>query len=298
MRYHVSGPSSASRSHHQGLRLLQCLQQWEGHVWWWLEPGCGIGSELSFVRKQDIWFLYVCAYYFSLTRPHEYKELSFFFFWVFLSPKYRAEHTWVVWSYCDPSVDSRGLGFDLCQLSVPGLTLQGALQQQTDHGCGHRSWTVCVASYLAVFRKVTWSLGLAFSSSASVCMLSCVWHVATPWTVIHQAPLFTGFPRQDTKVGFCFLSQRVFPTQRLTLVSLVSPSLAGGFFTNAPPGKPSSFEYGIRKVLASYGFIKIKYINICKEPRTMLEKYHLLRPAFIWTSPSAKSCSLERNLGC
>ena len=50
MQLSVSGPSSASRSRPQGLRLLQCLPQWEGHVWWWWEPGCGVGSELS-VRK-------------------------------------------------------------------------------------------------------------------------------------------------------------------------------------------------------------------------------------------------------
>ena len=98
-------------------------------------------------------------------------------------------------------------------------------------------------------------------------------------------------------MGFRFLSQRVFPTQ-VDPVSLVSPVLAGGFLTTAPPGKSFSSEYGIRKVFASYGFVKIKYINICKEPRTMLEKYHLLCLAFISTSPSAKSCSLERNLGC
>ena len=30
-----------------------------------------------------------------------------------------------------------------------------------------------------------------------LCMLSCVWHFATPWTVARQAPLSMGFPRQE-----------------------------------------------------------------------------------------------------
>ena len=35
----------------------------------------------------------------------------------------------------------------------------------------------------------------------------------TPWTVAHQAPLFLGFPRQNTGVGCHFLLQGIFLTQ-------------------------------------------------------------------------------------
>ena len=35
----------------------------------------------------------------------------------------------------------------------------------------------------------------------------------TPWTVARQAPLSTGFPRQEYWVGCHFLYQGIFPTQ-------------------------------------------------------------------------------------
>jgi len=57
----------------------------------------------------------------------------------------------------------------------------------------------------------------------------------TPWTVAHQAPLSMGFPRQEHWSGLPFPSSTDLPNPRIELVSLV---LAGGFFTNEPPGKP------------------------------------------------------------
>ena len=47
----------------------------------------------------------------------------------------------------------------------------------------------------------------------SGCMLSRVWLFATPQTVAHQAPLSTGFPRQENWVGCHFLLQGIFLTQ-------------------------------------------------------------------------------------
>ena len=38
-----------------------------------------------------------------------------------------------------------------------------------------------------------------------VCMLSCLWLSAAPWTVDRQAPLFMEYSRQDTGVGCHFL---------------------------------------------------------------------------------------------
>ena len=55
------------------------------------------------------------------------------------------------------------------------------------------------------------------------CMLSCLCHIqlfATPWTVAHQVPLSTGFPRQNTGMGCNFLLQGIFPTQRSNLCLL------------------------------------------------------------------------------
>ena len=68
------------------------------------------------------------------------------------------------------------------------------------------------------------------------CMLSRFSHVRliqTLWTVTHQAPLSMGFSRQEYWSGLpCpppgdFLDPGVKPT------SLVSPTLAGGFFTTS-----------------------------------------------------------------
>ena len=51
----------------------------------------------------------------------------------------------------------------------------------------------------------------------------------TPRTLACQAPLSTGFPRQEYWSGMPFASPGI---------ESVSPALAGGFFTPEPPGKP------------------------------------------------------------
>ena len=53
----------------------------------------------------------------------------------------------------------------------------------------------------------------------------------TPWTVAHQASLFMGFPRS----GLPFPSPGNLPDPG---IEAVSPTLASGFFTSEPPGKP------------------------------------------------------------
>ena len=65
-------------------------------------------------------------------------------------------------------------------------------------------------------------------------LLSHVRRFATPWTVAHQAPLSMGFPRQESSPGESF--QPGIETESLT-----SPSLAGRFLTNEPPGRPFTF---------------------------------------------------------
>ena len=63
-----------------------------------------------------------------------------------------------------------------------------------------------------------------------ICVLSCIWLLATPWTVAHQAPLPVEFSRQNTGADCHFLLQEIFPTQ-IKPTSPASPALAGGFFT-------------------------------------------------------------------
>ena len=66
----------------------------------------------------------------------------------------------------------------------------------------------------------------------SVCVLSRVWLFATPWTVAHQA-LSMGFPRQEYWSGLPCPSPGDFSDPRIKPTSLMSPALAGGFFTTS-----------------------------------------------------------------
>ena len=61
---------------------------------------------------------------------------------------------------------------------------------------------------------------------------------ATPWTVACQAPLSLEFSGQEYWSGLPFPSPGDLPDAGFEPLSLLSPALAGGFFTTEPPGKP------------------------------------------------------------
>ena len=66
------------------------------------------------------------------------------------------------------------------------------------------------------------------------CVLSCfshVWLCETLWTVACQAPLSMGFSRQEYWSGLPFPPPGDFPNPGIESVSLMSPALAGRFFT-------------------------------------------------------------------
>ena len=78
-----------------------------------------------------------------------------------------------------------------------------------------------------------------------VCMgsrFSRVQLLVTPWTVARQVPLSMGFSRQEYCSGLPFPPPGDLPDPEIKPVSLVSPALAGGFFTTEPPGKAHSKE--------------------------------------------------------
>ena len=77
-----------------------------------------------------------------------------------------------------------------------------------------------------------------FKKKKCVYVLSCVWLFATLWTVAHQAPLSTVFPRQEYWSGLPFPPVENLPNPGIEPTSPASPALAGGFFTTEPPGKP------------------------------------------------------------
>ena len=56
----------------------------------------------------------------------------------------------------------------------------------------------------------------------------------TPWTIVCQAPLSMGFARQEYWSGLPFPSPGDLPNPGM---ELMSPALAGGFFTTEPSGK-------------------------------------------------------------
>ena len=61
---------------------------------------------------------------------------------------------------------------------------------------------------------------------------------ATLWTVALQSPLSMEFSRQEYWSGLAFPIPGDLPNPRIEPASLVSPALAGRFFTTLPPGKP------------------------------------------------------------
>ena len=63
---------------------------------------------------------------------------------------------------------------------------------------------------------------------------------ATPWTVACQAPLFMGFSRQEYWSGLPCPPPGDPPNPGIRPRSLISPALAGGFFTTELPGKLST----------------------------------------------------------
>ena len=58
---------------------------------------------------------------------------------------------------------------------------------------------------------------------------------ATAWTIAHQAPMSVGFLRQEYRSGLPFPSPEELPNPG---IKPASPTLACGFFTTEPRGKP------------------------------------------------------------
>ena len=67
-------------------------------------------------------------------------------------------------------------------------------------------------------------------------MLSCFSNVqlfVTPWTVALQAPLTVGFSTQEYQSGLLCPQPGDLPDPGIEPASLMSPALAGGFFTTS-----------------------------------------------------------------
>ena len=75
----------------------------------------------------------------------------------------------------------------------------------------------------------------------------CVFAIA--WTLARQAPLSTGFSRQEYWSGLSFPAPGDLPVSGIEPVSPVSPILAGRFFTTAPPFYSSTITYAFSFLL-------------------------------------------------
>ena len=69
-----------------------------------------------------------------------------------------------------------------------------------------------------------------------MCVLSCFSHVqliTTLWTIANQAPLSMGFSREKPRSRLPSPSPGELPYSRIKPLFLMSPALAGRFFTNS-----------------------------------------------------------------
>ena len=74
----------------------------------------------------------------------------------------------------------------------------------------------------------------------SSCMCACLraQSCLNPWAIARQVSLFMKFSRQEYWSGLPYPTSGDLPGPGIKPLSLLSPTLAGGFFTTAPPGKP------------------------------------------------------------
>ena len=87
-------------------------------------------------------------------------------------------------------------------------------------------------------------LVLLVLSFMHVCMLrhlSCVWFFATLWTIVCQAPLSMGFPRQECWSGLPCLYPGHLPDPGIEPTSPVAPALQTDSLLLSHPGNPLSF---------------------------------------------------------
>ena len=74
----------------------------------------------------------------------------------------------------------------------------------------------------------------------------CVWLLATPWTVAHQAPLSVEFSRPEYWSGYLFPSPEDLPNPG---IEPRSPALQVDSLLSEPPGKPKNTGVGSHSLL-------------------------------------------------
>ena len=96
---------------------------------------------------------------------------------------------------------------------------------------------ICMAESLRYTPETITTLLIGY---VYVCVCVCVSRSVmtdsvTPWTVAHQAPLSTGFPRQEYWSGLPFPPLGDLPDPGIKSMSFVFPALTQAVFTTVPP---------------------------------------------------------------
>ena len=135
------------------------------------------------------------------------------------------------------------------------------------------------------------------------CVFSQVWLFATPWTVVHKAPLSMGFPRQEYWSGLPLPLPADLPDPGIKPMSLAPPVLAAGFFTTEPPEKPLQStmsivweNYVIIPVNAEGAFGSIKHQLVITLSKLGIEKNLLNLISTIFNKSTANIKSTDEQL--
>ena len=124
---------------------------------------------------------------------------------------------------------------------LPALT-NSSSSSQGPHPCD-LLWVACLCSGL--HGVCAGYLHLMSCVCVHACIFSYVWLFMTPWTVACQVPPSMEFSRQEYWRGLAFLPPGDLCDPGIKTLSLVSPALAGGFFTTVPSAVLVSHSFGV-----------------------------------------------------
>ena len=105
--------------------------------------------------------------------------------------------------------------------------------------CGERgaySFGLVFVFVCSVLGISCWAIYNTRQKNKCACMLSHlshVWLFETPWTIAHKAPLCMGFSMHKYWSGLLSPPPGDLPNSQIKPTSLISPALAGGFFTTS-----------------------------------------------------------------
>ena len=103
---------------------------------------------------------------------------------------------------------------------------------------------------------------------------------ATPWTTAHHTSRSMEFSRHEPWIGLPFPSPGDPPNSGIEPRSLASPSLAGGFFTTEPLGKPQTHDFTHTQILRCrvYMYTLVYIMSSLREARSSNSSETMSRP--------------------